>query len=71
MAPYPVIWPDQQPTIELQIAAMKRFVYFAGYVKRVADDLGIAIRWGGDWDGDGDFSDQTFHDLPHFELVQN
>ena len=70
VAPYPVIWPDSQPTIELQIAAMKRFVHFAGYVKRVADDLGIAIRWGGDWDGDGDFSDQTFHDLPHFELVQ-
>ena len=48
---------------------MKRFVDFAGYVKGVAEDLGIAIPWGGDWDGDGDFSDQRFHDLPHFELT--
>ncbi len=69
VAPYPVIWPDQQPTVELQIAAMKRFVHFAGYVKRVGEELGIVIRWGGDWDGDGDFSDQRFHDLPHYELI--
>jgi peptidoglycan L-alanyl-D-glutamate endopeptidase CwlK len=28
------------------------------------------IRWGGNWDGDGEIIvDQTFNDLPHFELV--
>jgi peptidoglycan L-alanyl-D-glutamate endopeptidase CwlK len=27
------------------------------------------IRWGGDWDGDGQTADETFHDWPHFELV--
>jgi hypothetical protein len=25
------------------------------------------LTWGGDWDGDGDVTDQTFHDWPHAE----
>lgn len=29
------------------------------------------IRWGGNWDGDGEIiSDQSFQDLPHFELIK-
>ena len=47
----------------------KRFYHFAGYVKGVADKMGIRIRWGGDWDGDNDFSDNNFNDLVHFELI--
>lgn len=41
---------------------------FVGYVKATADRLGIKIRCGADWDGDGNTKDQNFHDLPHFEL---
>ena len=41
---------------------------FVGYVKAIADSLGIKIRCGADWDGDGNTKDQNFHDLPHFEL---
>ena len=48
---------------------LKSFYLFVGYVKGVADDLGIRIRCGADWDSDGDTQDQTFHDLPHFELI--
>lgn len=40
----------------------------AAVVKAVSEELGIPIRWGGDWDRDGDTKDQTFNDLPHFEL---
>lgn len=29
---------------------------------------GYKLRWGGDWDGDWTAKDQSFHDLPHFEL---
>ncbi len=29
---------------------------------------GLNIRWGGDWDQDGDQQDQTFNDLVHFEI---
>jgi peptidoglycan LD-endopeptidase CwlK len=46
----------------------KNFYFFAGKVKAKARELGISIRWGGDWDGDGDVTNQSFHDLPHFEL---
>jgi peptidoglycan L-alanyl-D-glutamate endopeptidase CwlK len=48
---------------------LRKLYYLAGIVKVFASDMGIKVRWGGDWDGDGDFSDQTFNDLVHFELV--
>lgn len=57
VAPYPVDWKNT-----------KKFYHFAGYVQRVAEELGLKIRWGGDWDSDGDLNDQNFNDLPHFEL---
>jgi len=57
VAPFPVDWKD-----------VRRFYYFGGYVRAVAAELGIAIRWGGDWDGDTVVKDQTFNDLVHFEL---
>ena len=47
------------------------FVRFGGYVEARADALGIRIRWGGDWDGDGSMADQTFDDLVHFELIDD
>lgn len=46
-----------------------KFYEFAAVVRTEAKRLGIQIRWGGDWDGDGDYSDQKFDDLVHFELV--
>lgn len=58
VAPYPIDWND-----------LNRFYHFGGYVKGVADQLDINIRWGGDWDGDNDLQDQTFMDLVHFELL--
>ena len=57
VAPYPIDWEDRE-----------RFSYFAGFVKGVAWRLNIPIRWGGDWDGDNDLSDNNFDDLVHFEL---
>lgn len=47
----------------------KRWYMFGGYVKATADRLGIKVRWGGDWDGDGDPSDQKFNDLVHWEIL--
>ena len=58
VCPYPIDWENSN-----------KFYHFAGYVLKTADELNIKIRWGGDWDGDGDFKDQNFHDLPHFELI--
>lgn len=29
------------------------------------------LRWGGNWDGDGEIiTDQSFDDLPHFEIIK-
>ena len=55
--PYPIDWDDT-----------KRFYYFAGIVLATADEMGIRLRWGGDWDMDNDLNDQKFMDLVHFEL---
>ena len=60
LSPWPIDWNDT-----------RRFYFLAGLIKQAAHDLGIKIRLGADWDGDGLFSDQTFHDLPHVELVEN
>ena len=60
VAPYPIDWDDKQ-----------RFYHFGGYVLGVANELGIKIRWGGDWNGNLNLKDQNFFDLPHFELIDN
>lgn len=57
-APYPIDWDG-----------VARFMVFGGYVIGVASEMDLKIRWGGDWDGDWELHDQSFHDLPHFELI--
>lgn len=57
LAPYPIDWDNP-----------KRFYLLAGFMFQAAASLGVNLRWGGDWDGDWIHSDQTFMDLPHFEL---
>ncbi|MRJ41176.1 MULTISPECIES: M15 family metallopeptidase [Idiomarina] len=34
-----------------------------------ADELGVNLRWGGDWNRNGRSDDERFLDGPHFELV--
>lgn len=41
--------------------------YIAGRALEYAKSQGIELRWGGDWDGDGDTTDQNFDDLFHVE----
>ena len=60
VAPYPIDWENTN-----------RFFYLAGLVEAYAKQMGLPIRWGGDWDSDKDFSDQRFNDLPHFEIKDN
>ena len=49
---------------------IKKFYQFGGYVQAIADTLKIPIRWGGNWDCDDELHDQSFNDLPHFELKE-
>jgi peptidoglycan L-alanyl-D-glutamate endopeptidase CwlK len=53
----------------------KKFYWFAGVVmgiaQRLKDEGKIThgIRWGGDWNQDGNFNNEKFIDLVHFELT--
>ena len=38
-------------------------------MQQAAKFMNVSLRWGGDWDGDGDRTDQTFNDLMHWELI--
>ena len=57
VTPYPVNWKDRE-----------RQTLFAGFVLGIANQMGICIRWGGDWDNDFEVHDNRFDDFPHFEL---
>ncbi|RMD97826.1 MAG: M15 family peptidase [Bacteroidetes bacterium] len=58
IAPYPIDWDNAE-----------RFAHLAGICIGIASQLGIKLRWGGDWDMDGELSDNRFNDLPHLEIV--
>ena len=37
---------------------------------RAASQLGVRIRWGADWDGDGRLREKGESDSPHFEIAR-
>lgn len=57
LAPYPINWKDTN-----------RFYYMGGMIRGIAKQLNLKVRWGGDWDSDGQTKDQTFMDLVHIEI---
>jgi len=64
VVPYPIEWNRR---------GQERMRHFAGFVFGVAAQIGVNLRWGGDWDGDvwakaDGLRDQNFMDLPHYEL---
>ena len=69
VAPYPIDWGDPNNREKAE-AARQRFCYLAGWVMATAEQMGIKLRWGGDWDGDRDTRDEHFRDLGHFEVVE-
>lgn len=68
IAPYytdggtPITWKD-----------VPAFARLMGYIERIADERGIRVRLGMDWDGDfrtaGHDPGENFLDAPHLELV--
>tara|TARA_Y100000592_G_C5360184_1_gene263268 strand:- start:68 stop:448 length:381 start_codon:yes stop_codon:yes gene_type:complete len=57
LAPYPIDWKDRD-----------RFHYMGGMIRGIAKQLNINVRWGGDWDSDGETKDNRFDDLVHVEI---
>jgi hypothetical protein len=50
--PYPLDWSD-----------IESFKKLGAIVKQIAADMGLRLRWGGDF--------ETFKDYPHYELIGN
>lgn len=40
----------------------------AHHIQAIAKEMGIKVRWGGDFNRNGDETDDRFVDLPHIEL---
>tara|TARA_R100001082_G_C4240046_1_gene106942 strand:- start:12 stop:392 length:381 start_codon:yes stop_codon:yes gene_type:complete len=57
LAPYPIDWNDRD-----------RFHYMGGMIRGIAKQLNVNVRWGGDWDSDGETKDNQFDDLVHVEI---
>ncbi len=57
LAPYPIDWEDRE-----------RFHYMGGMIRGIGKQLNTDIRWGGDWDSDGEIKDNSFDDLVHVEI---
>lgn len=59
VVPYPIDWND-----------WNSFYHFVGFVQAIAISKGYKLRSGLDWNQNNDFSDQSFNDAPHFEIVE-
>ena len=59
LAPYPVDWENRDG-----------FHYMGGMIRGIAKQLNVPVRWGGDWDSDGDVKDNGFDDLVHVEIKE-
>ena len=57
VAPYPIDWENRDG-----------FYYMGGMIRGIAQQLGYDIRYGGDWDSDGQTKDNNFDDLVHVEI---
>lgn len=44
-----------------------RFARILGRIEGIAEEMGIGVRFGMDWDQDGQSNDETLLDLPHIE----
>ena len=45
------------------------FCVVAGVILASASEIGVKMRWGGDWDGDGSTLDHQLRDYGHMEIV--
>ncbi len=62
-------WPEHHPPA-LRAKYIAAFDEVARAMFEAAAELGVPIRWGADWDGDGKAREKGESDSPHFELVR-
>ena len=64
--PYPI---DMRRVNTGNAKEIIRFGVLAGLMLKCAQESGVNVRWGGDWDKDGETLDHSFFDAPHFEII--
>jgi peptidoglycan L-alanyl-D-glutamate endopeptidase CwlK len=64
--PYPHVWPQEGSKDFWK--DWGRLYYFAGMVVAIGRELGLDVRYGGDWNGNFDLKDENFYDGVHFEI---
>lgn len=57
LVPFPVDWNDT-----------RKFDQIAKAMFAAGKELGVTIRWGADWDMDGNYREKGEYDSPHFEI---
>jgi len=58
--PYPL--PERKEKLWAALA------YIAGRAIEIGKRRGLVVRWGGDWNSNGDLTDNNFDDLYHLEV---
>ena len=57
LVPYPLDWNDIEKFNKIKYAMFQ-----------AAKELDVNLRWGADWDGDGNYREKGEYDSPHFEI---
>lgn len=57
LVPYPLDWND-----------LDKFDKIKNAMFQAAKEIDVNLRWGADWDGDGNYREKGEYDSPHFEL---
>ena len=57
LVPYPLDWND-----------IDKFNKIKDAMFQAAKELDVNLRWGADWDGDGNYREKGEYDSPHFEI---
>lgn len=57
LVPYPLDWND-----------LDKFDKIKDAMFQAAKELDVNLRWGADWDGDGNYREKGEYDSPHFEI---
>lgn len=64
----PSIALDMEPYPRVEGTLREDLTYIAGLYVGIGRMLGYDIRWGGDWDRDGETADNSWDDLFHIEF---
>lgn len=67
LLPAPYDWKLEDPKSTPEVD--DSFALVAAAMYQAAAELGVRIRWGANWDGDGQWREKGETDNPHFELA--